>query len=72
MQTPARVKIGQKWSAWVPSRGQWLLTKVVGRSDGHIVLQFDRGYGIVRGDDEQRADETAMLENSNLFRFLES
>jgi len=71
MQTPTEVKIGQRWSAWVPSRGQWLLTTVVGRSDGHVVLQFDRGYGIVRGHDEQRADETTMLENTSLFRLLE-
>jgi hypothetical protein len=32
MQTPIEVKIGQKWSAWVPSRGRWLLTTVVRRS----------------------------------------
>jgi hypothetical protein len=70
MQTPAEVKIGQRWSAWVPSRGQWLLTTVVGRSDGHVVLEFDRGYGIVRGHDQQRADETTMLENTSLFRLL--
>jgi hypothetical protein len=72
MQTPVEVKIGQKWSAWVPSRGQWLLTTVIRRSDGHAVLQFDQGYGITRGHDEQKADESSMLENANLFRLIES
>src|SRR6185312_5210193 len=66
MQTPTEVKIGQRWSAWGPSRGQWCITTVVARSDGHVVLKFDRGYGIVRGYDEQSADEPTMLENSNL------
>jgi hypothetical protein len=68
---PADVRIGQKCSAWVPSRGQWLLTTVIRRDGGQVVLQYDVGYGIARGHDEQRADEAAMLENSNLFRRIE-
>ena len=69
---PADVRIGQKWSAWVPSRGQWLLATVVRRSDGHAILQYDNRYGIVRGQDEREADETTMLENTNLFRLISS
>jgi hypothetical protein len=67
---PADVRIGQKWSAWVPSRGQWLLTTVIRRDGGQVVLQYDAGYGIGRGYDEHKADETAMLENSSLFRLI--
>ena len=69
---PADVRIGQKWSAWVPSRGQWLLATVVRRNDGRAILQYDSRYGIVRGQDEHEADETTMLENTNLFRLISS
>ena len=68
----ADVKIGQKWSAWVPGRGQWLLTTVVRWDDGQVVLQFDARYGIGPGHDEQRADEAAMLGNMSLFRLVGS
>ena len=70
MQSPIEIKIGQQWSAWVPSRGQWLLTTVVRRKDGQAVLQFDGRYGIARGYDEQKADEITMAENTSLFRFI--
>jgi hypothetical protein len=69
---PADVRIGQKWSAWVPSRGQWLLATVVRQKDGHAILQYDGRYGIGRGQDEHEADETTMLENTNLFRLISS
>lgn len=69
---PADVRIGQKWSTWVPSRGQWLLATVVRRKGGQAVLQYDSRYGIGRGQDEREADETTMLENTNLFRLIDS
>lgn len=69
---PADVRIGQKWSTWVPSRGQWLLATVVRRKGGQAVLQYDNRYGIGRGQDEREADETTMLENTNLFRLIDS
>jgi len=69
---PADVKIGQKWSTWVPSRGQWLLTTVVRRDSGQVILQYDTRYGIGHGYDEQRADETTMLGNTSLFRLVGS
>ena len=68
----ADVKIGQKWSTWVPSRGQWLLTTVVRWDSGQVVLQFDAGYGLKHGHDEQRADQATMLENTSLFRLVGS
>jgi hypothetical protein len=67
---PADVRIGQKWSAWVPNRGQWLLATVVRRKDGLAILQYDSRYGIGIGQDEHKADETTMLENKNLFRLI--
>lgn len=69
---PMDVRIGQKWSAWVPGRGQWLLSTVVRRDSGKVVLQYDTRYGIARGYDEKSADEDTMLGNTNLFRFIES
>jgi hypothetical protein len=63
--------VGQKWSAWVPGRGQWLLATVIGQHDGKAVLRYDARYGIARGHDEQRADESTMLENASLFRVIE-
>ena len=68
----ADIRIGQKWSTWVPSRGQWLLATVVRRKAGQAVLQYDSRYGIGRGQDEHKADETTMLENTNLFRLIAS
>lgn len=70
MQLPDEIEIGQQWSAWVPSRGQWLLTTVVRRKDGQAILQFDGRYGIARGYDKQKADEITMMENTNLFRLV--
>jgi hypothetical protein len=64
----AAIGIGQKWSAWVPSRGQWLLSTVIRREKGQAILQYDARYGVARGHDEQKADETTMLENTSLFR----
>lgn len=64
------IRIGQQWSAWVPGRGQWLLATVIRRDAGQAILRFDSRYGIGRGDDEQKADETTMLENRNLFRHV--
>ena len=68
----ADIRIGQKWSTWVPSRQQWLLATVVRRKGGLAVLQYDSRYGIGRGQDEHKADETTMLENTNLFRLIAS
>ena len=68
---PADVTIGQKWSAWVPSRQQWLLTKVIFREDGRATLKYDIGYGMGAGYDEERADEATMLTAPSLFRFVE-
>ncbi|HWF64184.1 MAG TPA: hypothetical protein VN685_06200 [Rhizomicrobium sp.] len=65
---PAAISIGQKWSAWVPSRGQWLLSTVIRRENGQAILQFDPRYGVARGHDEQKADEDTMLGNTSLFR----
>ena len=69
---PREVSIGQKWSAWVPSRGQWLLATVIRQKEGQAILQYDGRYGIGRGQDEHEADETTMLENTNLFRLISS
>ncbi len=64
---PVEVKIGQKWSASVPSGGQWLLATVIRRGDGKAIDQFDRRYEIPHGSNEQKADETTMVENKNVF-----
>ena len=66
------VKLGQKWSAWVPSRGQWLLSTVVDRENGKVVLRYDARYGVLHGNDEHKADEDTMLSNTNLFRLVEA
>jgi hypothetical protein len=71
MPTPAEVRIGQKWSAWVPSRGQWLLTTVIRRQGPQVTLRFDPGYGIGCVEEDQKVDETAMMENRSLFRLIE-
>jgi hypothetical protein len=68
---PTEVKIGQSWSIWVPGRRQWLLATVTRRENGRATLAYDRRYGIVKGFDEQLADETTMLDASNLFRFVD-
>jgi hypothetical protein len=68
---PTDVKIGQSWSVWVPDRRQWLLATVIRRENGRATLAYDRGYGIVKGFNEQMADETTMLGTSNLFRFVD-
>jgi len=64
------VTIGQKWSVWSPNRRQWLLATVIGQEGGRATLKFDTRYGISASDDRQEADECAMLEESNLFRFV--
>ncbi len=69
---PAGITIGQKWSAWVPSRGQWLLSTVVSRENGQVVLRYDPRYGVAQGHDEHKADEATLLENTNLFRRIGS
>ena len=69
---PTEVKIGQKWSTWVPGRRQWLLMTVIGREDGQVVLKYDARYGIGSGYDEERADEATMLSTANRFRFVEN
>jgi len=68
---PTEVKIGQSWSIWVPGRRQWLLATVTRQENGRATLAYDRRYGIVKGSDEQLADETTMLGAPNLFRFIE-
>jgi hypothetical protein len=67
---PPAVTIGQKWAAWIPGRQQWLLATVVRREHESITLRCDERYGIAAGGDLQ-ADEETMLENRNLFRFVE-
>jgi hypothetical protein len=69
---PPGVKIGQRWSAWIPGRRQWLLTTVIRCESGEATLKFDPRYGIGRGYGEQRADETIMLTEAHLFRFVEA
>jgi hypothetical protein len=69
---PTNVTIGQRWSAWVPGRQQWLLATVIRQEDGQATLKYDIRYGMGAGDDEQGADEAAMLVTRSLFRFVES
>ena len=69
---PTEVKIGQKWATWVANRHQWLLATVTFQENGQATLKYDARYGIVRGDDEQKTDESTMLTHSNLFRFVET
>jgi len=69
---PTSVAIDQKWSVWLPSRRQWLLTTVIRRENGQATLKYDSRYGLGAGYDEERADEAAMLATSNLFRFVET
>ena len=68
---PASVAIGQKWSVWLPSRRQWLLTTVIDRKDGQATLKYDGRYGLAAGYEEQKAEEATMLAASSLFRFVE-
>jgi hypothetical protein len=65
------VMTGQKWAAWVPGRGQWLLATVTRCEGRAITLSCDERYGLA-GDGDVKTDEDTMLENNNLFRFLES
>jgi hypothetical protein len=69
---PANVAIGQKWSVWAPGRRQWLLATVMGRKNGQATLKYDLRYEMDAGQDEQVADEAAMLTETNLFRYVES
>jgi hypothetical protein len=69
---PASVAIGQKWSVWLPSRRQWLLSTVVNREDGRATLKYDSRYELGAGHDEENAEEATMLTTSNLFRFVET
>jgi hypothetical protein len=68
---PTEVKTGQKWATWVSGRHQWLLATVILRDGGKATLKYDARYGIGRGNDEQKADESTMLTHTNLFRFVE-
>ena len=68
---PRSVEIGQRWSAWVAGRQQWLLATVIKRADGQAVLKFDSRYQIGPAYDEQRADESTMLTATSLFRLLD-
>ena len=67
----ASVEIGQSWSIWVPGRRQWLLGKVIRRSEGKATLKYDPRYLIGNGYDEQRFDESTMLTAQSLFRVVE-
>lgn len=69
---PANVTIGQKWSVWSPSRRQWLLAVVVDRENGQATLKFDTRYGISASTEREKADESRMLAESSLFRFVEA
>ena len=68
---PSEVKTGQRWSAWIPSRRQWLLATVMRCENGKATLKFDPRYGMGHGYDGLQADEAAMLASPNLFRFVE-
>jgi hypothetical protein len=50
---------------------QWLLTTVIRRQGPQVTLRFDPGYGMASSEDEQKFDETAMIENRSLFRLIE-
>lgn len=67
---PTELVIGQSWSAWIPSRQQWLLTKVVRFDKDRAILKFDSRYGVQSGQDEYAADMSSMLSMSNLFRHI--
>ncbi len=68
---PLTVTMGQKWAAWIPGRQQWLLATVIRRECDTITLRCDKRYGIAAGGDIQ-TDEITMLQNRNLFRFVEA
>ncbi len=68
---PTSVAIGQRWSAWVPGRRQWLLATVIRQEEGQATLKYDIRYGMGAGDDERRADAAVMLVTRSLFRFVE-
>jgi hypothetical protein len=70
-QMPDAVMIGQQWSAWIPARQQWLLATVVGFEAGLVRLKCDARYGMKREGDF-KTDQGTMLENRNLFRFVQS
>ena len=70
-QMPSTVTVGQKWSAWVPARQQWLLATVVGFENDLVRLKCDARYGMKREGDF-KTDQDTMLGNRNLFRFVES
>jgi hypothetical protein len=69
---PTNVAIGQKWSVWLPSRRQWLLTTVINREGGQATLKYDSRYEVSSSYDEQRVDEDIMLTSSRLFQFIAS
>lgn len=70
-QMPLAVAIGQQWSAWIPARQQWLLATVVGFDAGLVRMKCDARYGMKREGDF-KTDQDTMLQNRNLFRFVES
>jgi len=67
---PAAVTIGQKWSAWIPARQQWLLATVVGFEHDLVRLKCDARYGM-KQEGDFKTDQDTMLRNRNLFRFVE-
>jgi len=69
-QVPSAVTMGQKWAAWIPARQQWLLTTVVGFEKGLVRLKCDARYGM-KHEGDFKTDESTMLANRNLFRFVE-
>ena len=64
------MKIGQNWATWVPGRRQWLLASVVGQDSGLATLKYDARYEIAEGEDERTVDESTLLAEPNLFRFV--
>ena len=68
---PPTVTIGQKWAAWIPGRQQWLLASVIRCEQETITLRCDKRYGLV-DEGDLKTDEVTMLENRNLFRFVEA
>ena len=69
-QRQTETENGQRWSAWVPGRQQWLLGTIIRKKDGRVTLKFDSRYEIRSGEDECEVDEQDLLRGSNLFRYI--
>lgn len=67
-QQETEIEMGQRWSAWVAGRQQWLLASVVQQKAGRVTLKFDARYGLCKGDDQREIDAQDLLGTPNLFR----